>query len=217
MKVKLITVCTDPNNEALQILKYSLEKYQWDFEILIAPEWRGFGTKLITVQQYLVNSDIDAFFFCDAYDCLALNTMHEAIISIEETYGLDKMVFSAERGCWPIPEHNVHYKPILDHGFNYLNSGLYYSPKDKFLSVMSKNPPQYADDDQLYFTTEYLFNDNKDIVLDQNCEVFQSYSFIEDDDYWYGNTYVRNLKTGTMPCIFHGNGKSDMTKLYELI
>jgi hypothetical protein len=217
MKVKLLTVCTDPSNEALQILKYSLDKYGWDYEILVAPEWKGFSTKLITVQEYLISADVDAFFFCNAYDCVVLSDMQEAIDGIELNYGLDKMVFSAERGCWPESTYEVHYEPKLSHGFNYLNSGLYYSPKEKFLSVMRSNPPQYSDDDQLFFTKEYLFGEHKNIVLDQNCEVFQCYSFIDPDDYAYGEDRLMNGKTGTLPVIIHANARNDLSPIYKML
>jgi len=217
MKVKLLTVCTDPSNEALQILKYSLEKYVWDYEVLVAPEWKGFGTKLLTIYDYLQTSDIDAFFFCDAYDCAVLGDMDEALYNIQLHYGFDKMVFGAERGCWPEGAYECHYEPKLDHGFNYLNSGVYYSPKDKFLSLMNRNTPQYSDDDQLYFTKEYLFGDKENIVLDQNCEVFQCYSFIDDGDYLYHNYRLENMKTESLPVIVHGNGRADLSPIYKMI
>lgn len=216
MKVKLITVCTDPTDAGLQQLKKSLDKHKWDYEVLVAPEWKGFGTKLITIYNYLKNSDVDAIFFCDAYDCIALGTMDEALWSIDSKYGLDKMVFSSERGCWPAPDYAKYYEPILEHGYNYLNSGLYYAPKEAYLKLLDKYIPEYENDDQMYFTDKYLFDDNSKIVLDQNCEALQCYSFIGEDDYLYGLDRVHNLKTKTIPVLFHGNGRTDMTKLYEL-
>lgn len=216
MKVKLITVCTDPNDAGLQQLKRSLDEYKWNYEILVAPEWKGFGTKLLTVYAYLQNTDVDAIFFCDAYDCVVLATMEEALSEIEDNYGLDKMVFSAERGCWPKPDYAKYYEPILEHGYNFLNSGLYYAPKEFYIKLLDKYMPDFESDDQMYFTDKYLFEGGSKIVLDQNCEVFQSYSFIQDDDYFYGEGVLHNLKTKTIPILIHGNGRTDLTPIYNL-
>lgn len=217
MKVKLLTVCTDPSNEALQALKYSLDTFKYDYEVLVAPEWRGFGTKLLTVYEYILSSDIDAFIFCDAYDCFAIGSMNECLETIQKKYGLDKMVASSERGCWPEGSYEKYYDPILEHGYNYLNSGLYYCPRQVFIDLMEEKMPLYSTDDQLYFTDHYLFNENSNIVLDQNCEVFQCYSFIGEGDYYYSDRLLHNLKTKTMPIIIHGNGKEPLEKIYNLL
>ncbi len=76
--------------------------------------------------------------------------------------------------------------------------------------------PQYKSDDQWYFSMQYLFG-RWPINLDNNCDVFQCYSFIEDGDYTVAEKRVLNNKTGTMPLFFHGNGKTDMTKINELL
>lgn len=216
MKVKLITVCTDPNDAGLQQLKKSLDKFKYDYDIIIEPVWRGFGTKILAVYNYLKNNDVDAIFFCDAYDCIAIGSMNECLEAININYGLDKMVFSSERGCWPSPDHAKYYEPILEHGYNFLNSGLYYAPKDSYINLIEKYMPEFHTDDQMYFTDKYLFDSNSNIVLDQNCEVFQSYSFIQDDDYYYSTRLLYNLKTKTMPILIHGNGRTDLTPIYNL-
>lgn len=217
MKVKLITVCTDPNDYGLQQLKRSLDQFNWPHEILVAPVWKGFGTKLLTVASYLQNNNIDAIFFCDAYDCVVLGTMEEALDKLEANYGLDKMVCSSERGCWPLPDYNQYYKNQFEHRYNFLNSGLYYTPKDVYLKLIETKIPEFSDDDQLYLTEHFLFNENSNIVLDNGCDIFQSYSFIEEGDYSYYLNRITNLKTETSPVIIHGNGRQDLTQIYNLI
>lgn len=215
--IKLITVASHLEVTGLHKLVQSLDKQQFHY-IVLNTEWKGFGTKLLTVRDYLLaNPDITHFFFADAYDVVCLGSMEEALSKLEKISGNDKMIVSAERGCWPNPDYERFYPNIFEHGYNYLNSGLYYSPTQIFLNLFEKEPPVYNSDDQLWLTEKFLFDENSDIVLDNNCEVFQSYSFIEDGDYEYSEDGVFNAKTGTWPILVHGNGRSDLTKIYELI
>lgn len=215
MKVKLITVCTDPNDMGLQALNKSLDRFNWDYEVLVAPVWRGFSTKLLTVYAYLQNTDIDAIFFCDAYDCVVLGTIEEALGKIETNYGLDNIVISAEKNCWPMPSLSPYYHDLHEIGFNYVNSGVYYAPKDKYLKLMDMQTPEYSDDDQLYMTNHYLFNELSGIRLDCSQSVFNSHSFISDGEYGYENGRIQI--NNEQPVIIHLNGRSVDHKLNELL
>lgn len=215
MNCKLITVFSHPEVDGLHKLIQSATKFGWSDNLVpiqVNP-WQGFGTKLKTVYAYLLaNHDVDYLFFCDAYDVVLLGTMEEALSKLD----LNKITVSAERGCWPDGDLEKYYPTRFEHRYNYLNSGLYFAPREKFLKLFEYNMPEYATDDQLWFTRLFLFED-LDIVLDNNCEVFQSYSFVEEGDYEYSEDGVFNAKTGTWPILFHGNGRSDLTKIYELI
>lgn len=222
--IQLITVTSDIKYQGFQDLIYSLDKFKWPFTVM-ETDWRGFGTKLIETYKLLKNNpEIDGFFFCDANDVVVLGALQEAYEKLEATYGTDKMVCSAERGCWPVPFWEIHYPEKFDHRYNYLNSGLYYSPSELFINLIESYMPAYEDDDQQFLTKVFLFDNLDRIVLDNNCEVFQSYSFIEEGDYKYVldpnprlSPRLNNLKTGTFPTIVHGNGRSDMTKVLELL
>lgn len=215
MKVKLITVCTNPIDAGLQQLKKSLDKHNWDYEVLIAPEWKGFGTKLITVYNYLKNSDVDAIFFCDAYDCVALGTMDEALLKIATNYGLDKIVCNSEKGCWPDGELERYYPQIYTHGFNYLNSGAYFTTKDNFIKLFEHDIPEYYTDDQLWMSHNYLFNENSNIVLDNSQIIFNCHSFIAPNEYTYENNRMQILENQSV--LVHFNGRSPRTEVDNLI
>jgi hypothetical protein len=213
----LITVCSRTDEYGYEMLKKSVDKFNWPFYCL-KTEWKGFGTKLITTYQFLKSdeaNDITHFFFCDAYDVVVLGTMDEAISKIEDK---SKIVVGAERGLWP-PDLQVHDSKFehFDHGFNYVNSGLYFAPKEVFIGYFEVNKPEYSTDDQKWLTETYLNQKNDNIVLDNNCNVFQNYSFLKDNDYDYGFTRLINKNTDTQPVFVHGNGRTDLTKVYELI
>lgn len=210
--LKVLTVTTDL--EQTRPLIQSLEKNGFDFEV-IQTVWRGFGTKLIEVYNYLKeNPEVDRFIFCDAFDVVCLGTQNE----FEEKLGewSDKIVLSAEKNCWPQPDLERWYEPIDKEKWSFVNSGLYYSPTDKFIELMDRHMPEPSADDQLYMTTMFLFESN-DMILDRECKLFQSYSFIKEGEFSYSNGRLHNEITNESAIWVHGNGKTDMTKVRELL
>jgi hypothetical protein len=211
--MKLLTVATDLNREGLEHLIYSSQKQGWDIELIVADQWKGFGTKLIETYNYLKeNPNITEFIFVDAYDVIALGSHKEFEGKIQDR---SKMLIGVEKACYPQSDLADQY-PKVDTDWKYINSGAYFSPSKLFIDMIDANPPLYSDDDQLWLTNEFL-NNPTNKVLDYKCDVFQCYSFIAEDDFSYNNGRVQNLKTGTEPIYLHGNGKTDMTKVIELL
>lgn len=214
MNIELITVFSD--QIAIKPLMQTVEKHNWPVTA-IEVTWQGFGTKLLAVRDYLLNEvngqSLDGFFFCDANDVLLLGNMEEAVSKLN----MDSIVFNAEKNCWPDKDLEALYDTESGSEWKYLNSGAYFAPRGLFLSLFDYDMPEFSTDDQRWATSQLLFNKNSKIRLDTNCEVFQCYSFIAEDDFEYGETKVKNLKTGTTPIFFHGNGRTDMSKLEKYI
>lgn len=213
--IKVITVASDIHNEGLRKLGRSLALNDWDAHI-IPVEWKGFGTKLIEVYNYLVsNPEIERFIFCDAYDVVALGTPEEFLMKLQINGWSDiPFLFSAEKGCWPNPELGKLYRNKFDHGFNYLNSGLYYGQSNWFKKLIEANPIENSTDDQGYFTNIYL-NSGDLILIDNDQTLFNSYSFIKEGEYTYHNDRLQ--VNGNQPIFVHGNGRQDMTEVYKLL
>lgn len=212
MKTKVITVTN--NIERSEPLINSLGRLGWNTAVLVV-EWKGFGTKLISTYEYLKqNPDIDRFVFCDAHDVVVLGTPGEFESKLKDK---NKILFNAERGCWPPPVQEFeHLYKTYEHGFNFLNSGVYYSPSKLFIDLMESAMPEYKSDDQWYFSMQYLFG-RWGIELDNNCDVFQCYSFFKEDDFSYENNRLHNLKTNSTPIFIHANGGGGMPLIYELL
>jgi hypothetical protein len=211
--MKLLTVATDLNRDGLEHLIYSSQKQGWDIELIVADQWKGFGTKLIETYNYLKeNPDVKEFIFVDAYDVVALGTPKEFEEKIQDR---SKMLIGVEKACYPQPDLADQY-PKVDTDWKYINSGAYFSPSKLFIDMIDANPPLYSDDDQLWLTNEFLHNKTNK-VIDYECEVFQSYSFIADDDFEYKDQRVFNKKTYSTPIFLHGNGKTNMDKVIELL
>ena len=210
--MKLLTVATDTTNNKLFDLMASADKFGWNLEVIIT-EWKGFGTKLIETYNHLQkNPHITEFIFVDAYDVIALSSPQEVLEKIKDR---TKMLISVEKNCWPKSELAYKY-PKTDSEWKYINSGSYYSPSKLFIDMIESYPPLYIDDDQLWLTNEFL-NNPDDKVLDYDCEVFQAYSFISDDDFGYENKRLQNLKTKSQPVLIHFNGRTDSTKILDLL
>lgn len=207
--LKVITVTN--NLERTQPLINSLNKNGWGYHF-IECEWRGFGTKLIEVYRYVKsNPEVDEFIFCDAFDVIVLATPEEFKSKLPKS----DIVCSAERGIWPDPALEKYYPRVFKHRFNYLNSGSYYAKSEAFIKIMEGDMPQYETDDQLWFTHQFLFNENSGIVLDNKQSIFNSHSFIDEGEYGYENGRIQIL--GNQPCFIHSNGRTIDEKLNEMI
>jgi hypothetical protein len=207
MSIPIISVCSHPEH-AYKLIN-SASKNGWELHLLEV-EWKGFGTKLIATHEYLkLHPEIDRFIFADAFDVLVFGTEHE--FEKKRTPG-QTFVCSAEKGCWPNPKLESFYRK-KEHGFSYLNSGLFYATKKAFEWYMGTNPPDYYTDDQEWLTDRFL--NNSDIQLDTEQVLFNSHSFIAEGEYTYNNGRVQIL--GNEPIFVHSNGKTLDPKLDELI
>jgi len=212
----IITVTNNPNHPGVERLTKSAEKFGWELYIVDA-QWKGFGTKLIETYSFLINNpQIESFVFVDAHDVVVLGTPEEFNSNLELHTSPSSIVVSCEKACWPVAELAEAY-PSRDVGeWKYINSGLYYSNRNSFINLFESRPPIYEDDDQEWFTRSYLRNDYH-IIRDFNCILFQSYSHISDDDFDYRDGRLINLKTNTAPVFIHGNGRTDMTLIDQLL
>ena len=106
--IKLLTVTDHP--EHAEVLRRSSELHGWDCAVLEKP-WRGFGTKIIETRDHLLaHPEIEYFVFADAFDVVVFGSPEEFMKKVEEEYGLSDLIFSTERGCWPMPQAEQHYK-----------------------------------------------------------------------------------------------------------
>jgi len=207
--MKVIVSLDNPNHHGWLKLEESLKRHGWDYHTIVK-EWKGFGTKIIGLYEYLVNSYDDDFIYLDAYDnyCIAppdeFNYKHR---------GGTGLIISTEKGCYPDIQ-NMGKFPSVPHEWKYLNSGQIYGRRDVFMNLFEQNPVRFEDDDQRWYTERYLERSSS-ISLDY-CNIFQSVAFEVEGDFTLTYNRLYNNKTHTFPMFIHGNGKTDMTKFYAL-
>jgi hypothetical protein len=167
--------------------------------------------KVIKTREYLKTLEsYTHFIFVDAYDTLFLKHIEEVP---------DYLLFNAEKNCWPDASKASEYVPQPNYTWKYLNSGLYSSSIENYLSLIEKYPIQIGDDDQRYFTNLLLSEKYpyvKNVGLDNNCEIFQSYAFAAPGDFTINETLTNNI-TKTQPAIIHFNGKCHDEKIYNML
>jgi len=212
MKVKLITTATDVNNPGFQQLKRSLDRFGWGYDV-IKGQYYGYGSKMVRAYEYAKKTDCTHLFIVDAYDIVMLGTMEEALSKIKEK---DCILFNAEKGCWPYGEWADRY-PVVNSDWKYLNGGAAFVNVEQFIEMFESQPIKETDNDQVNLAEMFL-SKRFNFKLDNNCECFQSIAFESKDDFFYGEDgRLQNLKTGAKPVVIHGNGRTDMSLIYDLL
>lgn len=207
MNCKLITTASDLSHPGLQMLRKSLDKYNWPYEV-ISSEYQAYGSKMVNAYKYAKSCNETHLFIVDAYDVVVFDTMDKAI----ERMPKGKIVFNAEKSCWPYSEWVSRY-PECNTPYRFLNGGCAFVEVQEFIRMFEENPIAHGDNDQVNLAEIYL-SGKYDFVLDTNCEVFQTYCHVEQDEF---GQYMHNLKTGTEPIFIHGNGGTNMQPVYDFI
>jgi hypothetical protein len=205
---KVIVSLDNPNHPGWLKLEASLKRHGWEYHPIIR-EWKGFGTKIIGLYEYLQSTEINNFVYLDAYDNHCIGGPTE----LDYKPKLYPLILSTEKGCYP-DTHNMGKFPTVDHDWKYINSGQIYGTKEAFMKVYQSNPPKLEDDDQRWYT-ERFFAMRGTIGLDY-CNIFQSIAFEVEGDFEIRYNRVYNKITHTFPMFLHGNGKTDMSKYYPL-
>jgi len=206
--MKVIVSLDNPNHAGWLKFEKSLKQHGWSYHPIVR-EWKGFGTKIIGLYEYLCSTDIDDFIYLDAYDNYCIASPHEFKFKKKDL----PMIVSSEKGCYP-DTHKMGMFPVVDHEWKFLNSGQIYGNKEHFINVYNTNPPRFEDDDQRWYTERFLAMPDK-IGLDY-CNIFQSVAFEVEGDFTLTYNRLYNNKTHTFPMFIHGNGKTDMSKFYLL-
>jgi len=231
-KIIIITVASETNNELNRFLN-SLKLNNLNYIVLgLDKIWNGGdmangsggGQKVNLLKSELRKWDDNQLnstliLFSDSYDVINLSTGNE-IIKKYEKMGIDKIIFSSEKTCWPDLKLSTHY-PSTDSEYKYLNSGGFIGMANDVLELIKESTINDDYDDQLFYTKLFLF-EKTNIMLDYYCDIFQTLNNAEEDILinTKNNRIVNKLYNKT-PCLIHGNGpkkiKDYLSRLNEMI
>ncbi|MDB2513843.1 glycosyltransferase family 25 protein [Alphaproteobacteria bacterium] len=214
---QVFTVASDDTADLQRLLKTG-ERYGADIKVLgLGQPWKGGdmnkgpggGQKLLYLRAALKNIKDNAqpLLFCDGYDVVF--TRHVADIMQEwRTHFDEKPVFAAEVTCSPDADRADDYpQPDPENPYRFLNSGLFIG-KAGDLKKLLRPAIRAADDDQRYFTKQFL-EPQSPILLDRECRIFQCLNQALDDlQVDSGRGMLYNRRHDSWPAVIHANGPS---------
>jgi hypothetical protein len=218
--MKVLIYATDLNHGNIEHLTSSLGA---DILPILLPWTMDFYPKSYSVYNYIksLNSK-EQILVCDAYDVIALNKCTNKLLeeNILNFFNNNKVTFNAETNCYPDSSLAQRY-PDTDSKWKYLNAGIYTGRVENVLQMLDLVLNKMVNSmDQLEFSK--LFLDSKLINLDYECKVFQTtYSgsvggYVDINDFIIKNGKIYNKQYDTMPLLFHGNGKTNMSYLSNI-
>lgn len=216
-KIKFLTTASDPSR-CFQ-LERSLKRFDYDYHIEMH-HWTGFGSKLLAARRALdelLKQGYTHFIYGDSYDSFVLGPMSEIYGKVQD-WG--SIIHSVEKANYPHP-NKVYPDVGISHSWRYVNGGGFFAPIEKYIRAFDACPCPADLNDQVYQVDMYLQGLS---TLERDCSIFQCYSFIDegtpggnDGDFAYANGRLFNMVTRTAPVLIHGNGKTDMSRIYNLI
>jgi hypothetical protein len=219
MKLIVVNTSNDPDNPGALKLKASLERFGYEYQHITHPF--SFGHQLPVIQQWCLNYKGEATHLCysDCFDTLALAGPDEVIEKFQlldlEREAPYKMLISAEKNCYPHPERAKDY-PETNTPWKYVNGGGWLVEIEYFKYLCDKERLTSESHDQVWLMEAYLRNQGE-IKLDTNCEIFQTIAFSNQDEWEKVGERLRNVGTGALPVFYHGNGKTDMKFVYDVL
>lgn len=215
----ILGYCTDINHNNISILKNKFPSLD-----VINSNNIGLSQSFYEKSYYILKkikeyNENDYAVICDLYDVLPLwytniDTLYE---SIKINFDSDKITFNAEIGCYPDSSIANSY-PKQDYKWKYLNAGLYCGKISNIINMLNMSIDKIKTEmDQLVFSKLFLSSDLID--LDYECRVFQSVyegtigGSMSLNNFYIQDNIIYNKYFNTKPLLFHGNGKTNMSKL----
>lgn len=219
--MKLITTASDPNHKGWLQFKRSLDHFGWDYH-LIVHEYTNYNDKIIAFHKYLVEHrhELTNFVYADSYDSFVLAPQSELEAKFSQP---DKIVYGLEKACWPYPEKTIYFPSSIS-PYRHINGGGFMGSVENFIRLYDTNPilESKAMNDQVWAQDNYINKLCDGLIgLDTDSKVFQCAAHSDSNDFEIieedGLRRVLNLHTGARPVIMHGNGKTGMEWIYDLL
>lgn len=216
-----ITIATI-QNPVLEKLKENLQKKGETIEVLGTSEkrvigWENqqrFGVKLREVSNYLKRPTLnpsDIILFTDAYDVAYFGTKQEVLERYKKIN--HPIIFGCEKECHPDPSRTSKYT-YKNTEFPFLNSGMFIGTVEALRKCIINYNYNDTDDDQRYWTTQYLENPEL-IKLDYENKLFLNTSGFDETLFVYDVENSLAFYKTANPLFVHVNGpdKSFINKL----
>jgi len=228
LRLLVITMATDPNDEGFKRFNRSVEAYGLDLVVLGANEkWLGGRQRIDLFRKALAvyKSEQDLVLLIVHSSDLILNGDKRDLLSrLGKFKPRTRIVFAAESNCWPDSSLESKYPSPLAGGERFLDSSAFigFAP-DLWELINLSDDSSATSDDQLYFTKAYLNEEIRQrlaIELDHKAELFQSLQAKESEvelEFNPDSVKVKNTAYLTEPVVVHANGPSRVSLLPYLL
>lgn len=221
MNVQVVTTCDKAPVASYYYYKEyleSLRRFGETPEVLgWGQEWRGLISKPFWLREWLRagKNTSDRLIVTDAFDILFVKHPHGIGDDCQRIWG-DAIVFNGEKGCWPREDLRDCF-PDNGSPWRFLNSGFMCGPADKILELVEAmdidkvgfdppGGPVYPNDQERY---QSLYSEQPvKMVVDDLCQVSQTLSACEMDEFKFTELGLFNKATGTYPGVLHCNGNA---------
>ena len=146
----------------------------------------------------------------------------DSLIQKPVKYTEMSMTYQTELACYPHIEIAKKY-PNTQSPFKFLNGGGWVGNVGVIIDFYEKYLKKYLESNEdlngqhiQHLALLEAMEDNFPIRLDTYCNYYQSIAFIPKESAFTVNKHnlIENTITNSEPCIFHGNGKTNMDWLY---
>lgn len=153
----------------------------------------------------------DLVLVTDCRDVLFLAGEHDILREYESVRGDERLVMSAEQGCWPPDEDAVKfYHGANEHGYDYPNAGQFIGEWDYVAECLALLLKKYRGstglDNSQGWWMQANMNEELSFAIDSGCRLFQSMSGMADGHAEVIDNVLHNKVTGSRPCSVHFNG-----------
>uniref|UniRef100_A0A034VR52 procollagen-lysine 5-dioxygenase n=1 Tax=Bactrocera dorsalis TaxID=27457 RepID=A0A034VR52_BACDO len=224
--IKVFTVATERTDGYLRYLRSAKRVYDIEVNTLgMDEEWKGGdmnglggGYKIRLLREAVEpfkDEKNTIILFTDSYDVVFTTGLKDIYRKFKE-FGA-RVLFSAEKFCWPDVKLAKSYPPVSEANSSpYLNSGAFIGYAPEIYSILSAEEIKDDDDDQRYYTKIFLDVDKRkklSIQLDTQSRLFQNLNGAREDvklnvDLDSNEGKLQNINFMTEPSIIHGNGPS---------
>lgn len=229
-RLLVMTVASDPNNEAFQRFNRSVEAYELDLTVLFPPatstsnrqEGEEATSKIDLVRKALAvhkNEQGLAVLLVDSQNLILNGDKNDILARFSKFDSKTKILFSADSRCLPNPELAPQYPKAPSGGDRFLNSDalIGFAPALWELFNLSNEIEQKQQDNkdfQSYCTQAYLdanIRQKLAIELDHKAELFQNLHSLESDvevELNLDSVKLKNRAYSSEPVVVHGDGPS---------
>ena len=185
----------------------------------------GHGSKVRLLKEAIENGtvDTDYIIFCDTWDVLFTSSPEYILERYLALYGDSHLLFCAEKNCFPNSGLSGSHT-ATESAFKYLNAGGAIGATSLFHSVLVSMRAETIPDDGMLngvmfepsdqnLWMEYHCRRENSIVLDNNCEIFQSMHGVDPVEFDLTGGVLKNVASNSTPMVLHFNGGSKTGEL----